>query len=102
MRNFFVKLNKKKKQTKKKNNKQQKQLFEGLKAYKDAQGRIRLFRPDKNVERINNSAQRLVFPVRNFIIYLVVCSLYSTQQQNKQTKQTTTTHTNNNERKINK
>jgi len=39
-------------------------LFEGMKAYKDAQGKIRLFRPDKNVDRMNASAQRLVFPVR--------------------------------------
>lgn len=38
-------------------------LFEGMKAYKGADGRIRLFRPDKNMQRMNNSAERLAFPV---------------------------------------
>jgi branched-chain amino acid aminotransferase len=38
------------------------QCFEGMKAYKDAQGRIRLFRPDCNIERLNNSMKRLYLP----------------------------------------
>lgn len=33
-----------------------------MKAYKDPQGNVRLFRPDKNMERINTSAARLAFP----------------------------------------
>lgn len=37
-------------------------LFEGLKAYRDPEGEIRLFRPDKNMERMNNSAHRLALP----------------------------------------
>lgn len=37
-------------------------LFEGLKAYKDPQGKVRLFRPDKNMERMNNSATRISLP----------------------------------------
>lgn len=37
-------------------------LFEGLKAYRDPKGEIRLFRPDKNMERMNNSAHRLALP----------------------------------------
>lgn len=36
--------------------------FEGMKAYKDAQGKIRLFRPDKNMERFNLSAARIALP----------------------------------------
>ena len=36
--------------------------FEGTKAYKDAQGRIRLFRPDKNMARLNKSAARIALP----------------------------------------
>lgn len=41
-------------------------LFEGLKAYRDAEsGKVRLFRPDKNMERMNSSAARLAFPVSN-------------------------------------
>ena len=43
-------------------------LFEGMKAYRDADsGVVRLFRPDKNMERMNRSAARLAFPVRRFL-----------------------------------
>lgn len=38
------------------------ECFEGMKAYKDAQGRIRLFRPDKNMTRFNKSAARIALP----------------------------------------
>jgi branched-chain amino acid aminotransferase len=37
-------------------------IFEGLKAYKQEDGRIALFRPDKNVERLNRSARRICIP----------------------------------------
>jgi len=37
-------------------------LFEGLKAYRDPQNKIRLFRPYKNMERMNRSAERLCLP----------------------------------------
>ena len=37
-------------------------IFEGLKAYKQDDGRIALFRPDKNVERLNRSAKRMCIP----------------------------------------
>ena len=37
-------------------------IFEGLKAYKQDDGRIGLFRPDKNVERLNSSAKRMCIP----------------------------------------
>jgi branched-chain amino acid aminotransferase len=36
--------------------------FEGMKAYKDAKGRIRLFRPDKNMERFNKSVACIALP----------------------------------------
>jgi branched-chain amino acid aminotransferase len=38
------------------------ECFEGMKAYKDSNGSIRLFRPDKNFERMNNSLIRLAMP----------------------------------------
>jgi branched-chain amino acid aminotransferase len=38
------------------------ECFEGMKAYKDAQKQIRLFRPDKNMERITHSAKRIALP----------------------------------------
>ena len=36
--------------------------FEGMKAYKDSNGTIRLFRPDKNMARMNKSAARIALP----------------------------------------
>lgn len=38
------------------------QCFEGMKAYRGEDGRIRLFRPELNIERFNNSAARLALP----------------------------------------
>ncbi len=37
-------------------------IFEGLKAYKQVDGKIALFRPEKNVERFNRSASRMSMP----------------------------------------
>lgn len=37
-------------------------LFEGLKAFRGADGRIRLFRPQKHVERLNITARRMCIP----------------------------------------
>ncbi len=38
------------------------EMFEGMKAYKDANGNIRLFRPMKNIERMNNTNVRMCIP----------------------------------------
>jgi branched-chain amino acid aminotransferase len=38
------------------------ECFEGLKAYKDRQGKVRLFRPQLNMERLLCSAERLALP----------------------------------------
>ena len=37
-------------------------IFEGLKAFKQQNGKISMFRPDKNIERMNSSARRLCMP----------------------------------------
>ncbi len=37
-------------------------IFEGLKAYKQIDGKIAVFRPEKNFERLNNSAERMCIP----------------------------------------
>lgn len=37
-------------------------FFEGLKAHKHADGKISIFRPDKNAERFNKSAERMCMP----------------------------------------
>ena len=38
-------------------------LFEGLKAYRDTNGKVTLFRPDMNMKRMNTSAERVAMPV---------------------------------------
>lgn len=38
------------------------ECFEGMKAYKDKDGSLRLFRPDKNMKRLNSSAARIALP----------------------------------------
>lgn len=38
------------------------EIFEGLKAYRTEKGNIQLFRPQKNIERMNASAVRMVMP----------------------------------------
>jgi branched-chain amino acid aminotransferase len=37
-------------------------IFEGLKAYRTAEGRVQLFRPERNVARLNRSAKLLCIP----------------------------------------
>ena len=38
------------------------EIFEGLKAYRTADGSVQLFRPIENARRINNSAERMCIP----------------------------------------
>ncbi len=38
------------------------EIFEGLKAYRTADGSVQLFRPDCNAKRMNDSAERLCLP----------------------------------------
>ncbi len=38
------------------------EVFEGMKAYRDDDGHIRLFRPEENFKRINNSCERMSIP----------------------------------------
>ena len=37
-------------------------IFEGMKAYKDDNEQVWLFRPDQNIKRLNKSAERLAIP----------------------------------------
>jgi len=45
-------------------------IFEGMKAYKAVDGTIQLFRPDKNMARLNDSCKRLCIPEidENFLL----------------------------------
>lgn len=36
--------------------------FEGMKAYRDTKGQLRLFRPEMNMARLNNSSSRIALP----------------------------------------
>nr|OQO22153.1 hypothetical protein B0A51_10954 [Rachicladosporium sp. CCFEE 5018] len=38
------------------------EAFEGMKAYKDKTGQVRLFRPDMNMKRLNKSVARIALP----------------------------------------
>ncbi|HPF54594.1 MAG TPA: branched-chain amino acid aminotransferase [Eubacteriales bacterium] len=38
------------------------EIFEGMKAYRGVDGKLRLFRPDENAKRLNASAERLCMP----------------------------------------
>lgn len=38
------------------------EVFEGMKAYRDEAGKIRLFRPEENFKRINSSSERMSIP----------------------------------------
>ncbi|KAL8994753.1 MAG: hypothetical protein Q9169_005363 [Polycauliona sp. 2 TL-2023] len=41
------------------------ECFEGMKAYKTPNGDLRLFRPDRNMRRLNRSAERIALPTVN-------------------------------------
>ena len=41
------------------------EMFEGLKAYRTPTGEVQLFRPDKNIERMNRTNKRLCIPQLN-------------------------------------
>ncbi len=45
-------------------------FFEGIKAYKHADGQVSVFRPDKNAARFNKSAERLCMPTLPEEIFL--------------------------------
>ena len=39
------------------------EIFEGLKAYRRADGKVQLFRPEENIRRLNSSADRMRLPL---------------------------------------
>ena len=47
--------------------------FEGLKAYRGADGRVRMFRPDENAKRMQSSATYLDMPAPNLELFLDMC-----------------------------
>jgi branched-chain amino acid aminotransferase len=49
------------------------EIFEGLKAYKNADGTVTLFRPLENAKRFNKSAERLAMPSLPEEVFLEAC-----------------------------
>lgn len=49
-------------------------LFEGLKAFRRVDGKIVLFRPDRNAERISNGATRLLIPPVPESTFVTACN----------------------------
>ena len=47
--------------------------FEGLKAFRGVDGRVRLFRPDENARRLESGAQYLDMPAPNMEMFLDMC-----------------------------
>ncbi|HLR38150.1 MAG TPA: branched-chain amino acid aminotransferase [Chitinophagaceae bacterium] len=45
-------------------------IFEGMKAYRDINGRISLYRPEMNFERINKSAKRMAMPAIPYELFM--------------------------------
>ncbi|KAK9477014.1 aminotransferase [Lipomyces japonicus] len=50
------------------------ECFEGMKAYKDANGKVRIFRPTKNTDRMNKTAARICLPTFDSDAFLEVLS----------------------------
>lgn len=49
--------------------------FEGLKAYRGADGRVRMFRPDENAKRMQSSATYLDMPAPTMELFLDMCTM---------------------------
>ncbi|KAI0198191.1 branched-chain amino acid aminotransferase [Astrocystis sublimbata] len=57
------------------------ECFEGMKAYRDAGGRVRLFRPDKNMSRFNKSAARIALPTFSSTALTDLIARYASLEQ---------------------
>lgn len=57
------------------------ECFEGMKAYKDQEGQVRLFRPDRNMARINKSAARIALPTFEPESFLKLISKFVSLEQ---------------------
>jgi branched-chain amino acid aminotransferase len=58
------------------------EIFEGLKAYKHADGNIFLFRPEQNAKRFNLSARRMAMPEIPEDIFLECCEVITAYSKN--------------------
>ncbi len=49
------------------------ELFEGLKAFRGVDGKVRIFRPEENAKRLQSSAERLCLPVPTIDMVVDAC-----------------------------
>lgn len=57
------------------------EIFEGLKAYRRADGKVQLFRPMENIRRLNRSAERLCLPqIPEDLAYEVLTAFVRSEQ----------------------
>ncbi|MGP3972570.1 branched-chain amino acid aminotransferase [Streptomyces sp. 8N114] len=56
-------------------------IFEGLKAYRQPDGSVKVFRPDANARRFQRSAQRLAMPELPVETFIEACDLLVTQDK---------------------
>lgn len=52
------------------------EVFEGLKAYRTPDGQVQMFRPDANISRMNDSAERLCLPRLNEEMVMTALKLF--------------------------
>lgn len=57
------------------------ECFEGMKAYKASNGQIRLFRPDKNMARLNYSSARIALPTVEPTALIKLISQFVTMEE---------------------
>ena len=57
------------------------ECFEGMKAYKNNEGAVRLFRPDKNAARLNRSAARIALPTVDADAFIELLSKFVSMEQ---------------------
>lgn len=57
------------------------ECFEGMKAYKNNHGQVRLFRPDKNMTRFNKSCARIALPTFSHSALIELISRFSNMEQ---------------------
>ncbi len=57
------------------------EIFEGLKAYRTAEGDVQLFRPMENIRRMNRSAERMCLPTVDEDMALEILTAYVKHEQ---------------------
>ncbi|RFU35372.1 hypothetical protein B7463_g958, partial [Scytalidium lignicola] len=57
------------------------ECFEGMKAYKDSKGQVRLFRPTKNMARMNKSSARIALPTFDSDAMIKLISKFAALEQ---------------------